>query len=269
MWFAANYQNINVVSTPSLQSIIRWYFIIQYSLFFCSIFPSGSGHFPYFACMRALLLSFFLFVSLWSAAQFSLSTDVSLLRNHSPRQGFGAPGQTIRGGWYTSPKSGPYASLTYYLRGKFNNNLTAQVKDTSFGLPLQQDFEVRSSWQFRQLSLGWKHYFKGTYNLERSWSLYGLAGFGLLFTSVDNRYASPIDTAAYHIANPQQGAGRFRRLTFDLGIGGEWEIGADIYAYTELRTWIQASDTPSPWMVQNHNVPLTTSVHAGLRLLIW
>lgn len=219
--------------------------------------------------MRLLFLSLFLFIAVGAKAQFSLSTDVSVLRNHSPQQGFWSAGQTIRAGWYTGKKGGPYASITYYLKSRFNNSFSALVKDPLSPLPPQQRYSVNSTWQFRQLSVGWKHYLKGTYNLERSWSIYGLTGFGVLFTRAANQFSAPVDTAAYTVTGPVQQTGDFRRLTFDLGLGGEWEIGADIYAYAELRSWIQASSTPSPLMVQNHNVPLSTSLHAGLRMLIW
>ncbi len=218
--------------------------------------------------MRFFTLCLFLLLSLFVSAQFSLGTDVSVLRNSSPQQQFWTVGQTIRSEWYTSNSDGPYLSIGYYVKSSFNNQFTARAKSGTT-LPVQIRYTTNSSWQLRQAVLGWKHYFKGRFDSEKNAGFYGTVGTGLLFARIENRFSQSVDTSLYQTPGPTVAAGTFRRIILDLGLGGEWAIGADVYLFGELRALLQASETPSALVAGNHHIPLGTSVHAGLRVLVW
>lgn len=218
--------------------------------------------------MRFFTLCVFLFATHFATAQFSLGTDVSLLRNSSPQQQFWTVGQTIRSEWHTSSSDGPYLSIGYYVKSRFSNQFAATAKNAAT-FPAQIIYSANSSWQFRQAILGWKHYFKEGFNSEKNAGLYGTIGTGLLFARIENRFSQNVDTSRYQSAGPTAAAGTFRRIVLDLGLGGEWAIGADVYFFGELRALLQASETPSALVAGSRSVPLGTSVHAGLRVLIW
>jgi hypothetical protein len=137
-----------------------------------------------------------------------------------------------------------------------------------FTAPQTVGYSATSTQRFRQVSTGFKQYIKGTYDNEESWNLYGMAGFGLLFGRVENAHNQSIDTSRYIM--PQKaiaGTGDFKRLTFDLGAGVEMLLGTSIYLYAEARTWIPASDYPSPYLY-NNNLPRTLTLSTGIRILI-
>jgi len=92
-----------------------------------------------------------------------------------------------------------------------------------------------------------------------------LAGFGLLFGRAENTFNKAIDTAKYRVQQ-LPGNGKFRRLTFDVGLGVEAPIGTGFYFYGELRTWLPASDYPSPYL-NNNDGPRVLLLNGGLRLL--
>jgi hypothetical protein len=220
-------------------------------------------------CLKKILsILFFLFVVKPASAQvaaFSLSTDAGVLRSFSEGQRFWAFGQTVWANFHFDTKWTGYAAICYYTNGRFKNRLTATAKDSA--QPARLDYAIRSNVRFRQLSLGFKYYLKGGYNNEESWNLYGVGGFGLLFGSVENFYSQTIDSSEYSI--PQQsleGSADFKRLTLDLGLGAEALLGASVYLYADLRTWIPASDFPSPYLY-NNNMPRNISVSGGIRVL--
>jgi hypothetical protein len=218
--------------------------------------------------MRFLTLCLFLLLHPFAWAQFSLGTDVSVLRNSSPAQQFWTVGQTIRAEWYTGPKDGPYLSIGYYVKSKFDNQFSARAKSSTIN-PAEIMYRANSSWQFRQALLGWKHYFKGRFDGESNAGIYGTIGTGLLFARIENSFSQSVDTSLYASPGPTAAAGTFRRIILDMGLGGEWAIGADVYAFGELRSLLQASETPSPLVAGSRAIPLAASVHAGLRVLIW
>ena len=117
----------------------------------------------------------------------------------------------------------------------------------------------------KQVDIGWKHYFKGDCNKERSWSLYGLAGFGIIGGKVKNEFQANIDTSLYN-APILNGESRFKRLTLDVGAGWETLLSGDIFIYSELKVWIPTSDYPSKYLLSNRYVPLIASVHFGIRI---
>lgn len=218
--------------------------------------------------MKQLFIFLFCACGLAATAQnaFSITTDVSILRSLTRGHKFFAFGQTVQGNFHLSPKWTAYTSIGYYTNGKTNNELTAVAKD-----PLMHsdfNFSSNSSLRFRQVSLGFKRYVKGNYsNGESAFNVYTITGLGLLFGRVENGYSQPVDTADYMV--PQQaleGSTAFKRLTLDLGLGAETMLGAGIYFYTDARTWIPASDFPTPYLFSN-NVPRTVSINAGIRIL--
>jgi hypothetical protein len=51
-----------------------------------------------------------------------------------------------------------------------------------------------------------------------------------------------------------------------VGIGGEFPLGGGICLYTELRTWLPASDYPSPYLY-NSDIPRVLLLTGGIRIL--
>lgn len=212
-----------------------------------------------------LLVASFLSAALW--AQYSIGTDVSLLRSFSKDQRFFALGQTVQVNFHVSKRGTGYAGIAYYTSGRFKNNLRATAKDININ-PVTVDYTSGSVLRYRQVSLGWKHFFKGSYDEELTWNLYGLAGFGLLLGTVTNTFNKPVNATNYNVP-PRAVAGSafFKRLTFDVGIGAETALGTGIYVYSDIKTWLPASDYPSPYLY-NNDVPRIILVNGGIRILI-
>ncbi len=210
-----------------------------------------------------LLVSFS--INAWSQAEFSLATDLSVLRNLNKGQEFWTIGQTVKGNFHFTDKTAGYVWLSYYGKGNFTTTSDAEAK-SAFTVPQFINYSVRSSVRYRQVSVGLKRYFKGTYNFEAV-NIYGYAGFGLMLGKVDNVFRADIDTTRYTIQPPLQGSGKFNRLTFDAGLGTEYPVAPDIYIYSELRTWIPSSGFPSQYLHNNNNVPSILAFNIGARLL--
>lgn len=176
-------------------------------------------------------------------------------------------GQTIIGNIHFTDKDGAYVWYGYSAPGKFYNNFIATAKSIAT-VPQSHDFKNYTQIGLRHLSLGWKHYLKGSYNAEESLNLYFGAGFGLVSGRVTNTYTITYDTANYNFpSNPVIGKGKFKRLTFDAAIGFEIPIGMEIYLYGEARAWIPASDYPSKYLFINDNAPFIGTANLGLRIL--
>lgn len=218
--------------------------------------------------MKFFFVILMLFLSRFSFAQVSIATDGSLLRNFSKDQKFWAFGQTVQFNVHLNKKEAIYGWLSYYTAGRFKNNFTAVAKDAAT-IPQQSFYTVYTGLRFRHVSLGWKHYFLGSFDSENIWNAYGYAGFGLLFGRADNRNSAAIDTSLYSIESPATGSGAFKRLTFDLGAGLEFPLGTDVFMYTELRTWLPTTDYPSPYLYKNSGkFPSAAAVNLGLRIVI-
>lgn len=221
-------------------------------------------------CLKKLYLSFLIvFGSAAAFAQggfFSLSNDFSVLRNFSPNQQFWSVGHTVQANFHLSDKYGPYAWISYYSPGRFENDFTARAKQPST-TPQTIGYRVGAKWNFRGVSVGWKQYFRGGFTNDSTWSLYGLAGFGLQFTRVQNSFIPDVDTTLYLVQPPIAGNDGFKRLTLDLGAGVEYPLGGDIYLYGDLRTWIPTSGYPSPYLHDTRRVPLPLILAAGVRIL--
>ncbi len=198
-------------------------------------------------------------------AQFSLATDFSVFRSFKKEQQFWTVGQTVAGHFNFSEKDGLYAWITYSGNGKFSNRLTASAK-TVFTSPLRLNYTNSAIMRFRHVSMGWKHYLKGSFNNEDYWNLYGYAGFGLLFGSVENSHSDFIDTTNYY-APVLRGSADFKRLTFDLGLGYEKPVGGNVNFYLETRVLIPTTYYPSHYLFINKQAPLIGSVNTGFRIL--
>jgi hypothetical protein len=211
-----------------------------------------------------LLILAFSYCHIIAQAAFSLGSDLTLLRDFTKNQQFSSFGQTVQFNFHFTKKETLYTWIGYYTNGKYKNNLTALPRYLST-TPPSVPYSSSSTIGYRQISVGWKHYFKETFEAEGSYAIYGLAGFGILFGRVENTFNTMIDTSKYSVSQ-LPGSGKFRRLTFDVGLGIEAPIGTGFYFYGELRTWLPASDFPSPYLY-NSDAPRVLLLNAGLRLL--
>ncbi len=211
------------------------------------------------------LFSAFSFTNAHSQTAFSLCNDLGLQRSFKKEQQFWAVGHTVHANFHFTPKNAIYFWLSYYSDGKFSNALFADAKSPAT-VPQKINYTNSAQMRFKQFSTGWKRYLKGSFNEEDKWALYGYAGFGLLLGRVINTHSVVIDTAAYSVP-VRSGKANFKRLTFDLGLGVDIPIGADIYFYTEGRVWIPTTDYPSNYIFVNNNAPLVGMLNFGLRIL--
>jgi hypothetical protein len=201
----------------------------------------------------------------FAQGRLSLATDVGLLRNLGEKQKFWSAGQTIQGNYHISPTHTAYVWFKYYIPGKFSNEFTATARDLATS-PQQVNYRVNSSWAYREFSLGWKHFIKGSYDAAEGWNLYTITGLGIMFARSES--TTSLDTALYQPAQrPFLGNKNFTRLNLDLGIGGEMPLGANIYIYSDLRTWINTSSYPSDVFHSEKNATFPLMLHAGIRLL--
>ena len=220
-----------------------------------------------FERMKKSLLAVGLLISASLSAQvgFSLATGLSGLHNFSPQQQFWAFGQTVQTNFHFTPKDGAYVSLDFYTEGKYKNSFTAIAK-SSLTQPEQLSYTATGRINYREFSLGVRHYFRGTYNADKDFNLYGIAGFGLLFSKLSNTNSPSIDTALYQ-AQVAEGEGHLQKLTFDLGFGGEVPVATNFFIFVDGRTWLPASSSTSPYLHNQKNVPMTFMLSAGLRVL--
>ena len=224
--------------------------------------------FAYMHSWRLRLIMGLLLLASGAQAQlrFSLATDFDVQHNFSADQRYWGIGQTIRMEWQSHPGTGFYGWVCYYNYGKFKNELTAQAKDAST-LPARIAYINRGRMRFTQLSLGVKQYLKGRFDAETGWSVYGLAGLGVLMGKVDNNWGTAaIDTTQYHVP-VLKGESSFNRLTLDLGAGAELPMGGDLFLYAEAKTLVPITYFPSPYLLNSHYNPLSGILCLGIRVL--
>ena len=203
----------------------------------------------------------------FSQTRVSIETAVSFQRSFKKDQRFWAFGQDVIINWHFTPRSGAYASVSYYSNGNFKNHLSATAKSSATS-PQEIFFINKAKLRLEQISFGWKHYFIGTNDAETGWNVYSITGFGLIFGKATNNYSATIDTSLYNAPQrPVDGSGHFKRLTLDLGLGWEIPLGGDIYFYSEGKVWIPTTEYPSKYLFVNNNAPLTAMGSAGLRIL--
>ncbi len=197
--------------------------------------------------------------------QFSLATDLGLQRSFKKEQRYWAVGQTLHAHFHFTSREGAYCWISYYSIGNFSNDLAATAKLPATS-PQQVNYVNRAQMRFKHISVGWKHYLKGFYNNEDNWNLYGYAGFGLILGRVENSHSITIDTALYNVP-VRRGKANFKRLTLDLGLGWEVNMGGTIYFYNEGRVWVPTTDYPSKYIFVNRDAPLVASISFGIRVL--
>lgn len=217
---------------------------------------------------RFLFLIFCFGWSLLSVSQENISaaTGVSVLRNLSPQQGFWAVGHTLQATVHFSATQSAYAWIEYYTDGRYKNDFSAVAK-SPLTLPQRQNLTATGRLTYRHFSLGWKHYFSGSYRDEKAINIYGLAGFGFLFARVQNSFSTAIDTSLYRIGTTA-GEGTVRKLTFDLGLGGEKALTGNFFVFADVRTWLPASSNESKYLHNQRNLPLPVMLTAGVRVLL-
>jgi hypothetical protein len=219
--------------------------------------------------LKKFVFSIFTFV-IYTTSQaqegFSIATDFSLLRSISKNQGFFAIGQTIQGNVHFTNTESLYAWLSYYTNGTFKNTLTATAKDPTTS-PRNINYTSSSKLSYQQISIGWKHFFVGGAESESAYTVYGLAGFGLVAGKIENTWDKAIDTADYIFElRAIEGSATFKRLSFDIGIGSEARLATSVYLYADLRTWLPASNFPSPYLY-NNSLPRVIIASTGIRIL--
>jgi hypothetical protein len=197
--------------------------------------------------------------------RFSLATDLTAIRSFKENQRFFAFGQTVHFHFHVTETEGIYAFLSYYTNGKFTNISQAQAK-SPLAFPQTIDYENKSLMRLKFISVGWRHNFKGSSFAESGVNTYGYAGFGLIIGNIENEHSVQIDTSQYDLP-VLSGTASFKRLTFDLGLGIEKPVGADVFLYLEGRVHVPTSGYPSKHILVNNNAPLTATVNAGLRIL--
>jgi len=195
----------------------------------------------------------------------SLASDAGLQRSLKKDQRYWAAGQTIGAQLSISPKNGAYLAFVYYSKGNVNNEVEATAK-SPVTQPAVIAYTSKGVIKNRQISIGWKHYFKGDFASEDKWSLYGTAGFGLVFGTAQSTSSVAVDTALYEMP-VLSGKGHFKRLTYDLALGFEKPLGGDIFLYSEIKTAIPSTDYPSKYLYVNEGAPLTACACIGLRVL--
>jgi hypothetical protein len=203
----------------------------------------------------------------FSQLRFSIATDLDWQHSFKHDQHYMAVGQTVNFHFHLTPKDGFYAWIAYYSDGKFNNDLKATARQGTTS-PQEISYVNRSNMRFKPVSIGWKHYIKGVFDLEEGWNLYSYAGFGLVLGRIFNSPSLAIDTSLYAVP-VRAGKGNFKRLTADLGLGWEKPLGGDIFFYTEARIWIPMTDYPSKFLFVNRDAPLFASLNFGFRLLFY
>jgi len=213
-------------------------------------------------------VTFLFALTSYTQVKFSLATDFSVLRNFDKEQGFTVVGQTVQTQWHLDNKNSFYTLFNYLSNGKYSNSLKATAKSTTIQ-PQTIPFNINSVMKLRQFSLGIKRYLLGSFSNMEKLNLYGTAGFGLLMGKATNMFSVAVDTVQYsiqnHIAN---GAGKFKRLTFDLSAGWEYPVSYEIYIYSEARIHFPTTDYPNNYLLKNNNAPFTGSISLGFRILL-
>lgn len=198
---------------------------------------------------------------------FSFATDVSVLRSFDERQSFTVIGQTVHGLVHLDPLHSIYAFVSYHKNGRYSNRLMAFARQSTTQ-PQAISFRNNSEMRLRQISVGLRRYFLGNFKREEKVNLYGSAGFGLILGKAFNTFSVSVDTSLYAVENNiTNGSGRFRRLSFDLSAGFEFNVAYEIFFFSEARMYVPASDYPSNFLVKSNDAPLLGSINLGIRIL--
>jgi hypothetical protein len=190
-----------------------------------------------------------------------------VLHNFDGKQKFTVVGQSILPQWHVDKKTTLYAWFTYHANGKYKSNLLATAKSPSTQ-PQNISFTSNSEMRLRQLSLGVKKYFIGSFERLENFNLYGAGGFGLIIGTASNNFSAFFDTSLYTIQNNvKNGSGDFKRLTLDLVGGIEFPVSYEIFVYSEIRMHIPTTNYPNSYLLKNSNAPFVAGINLGLRIL--
>ncbi|MBL0153758.1 MAG: hypothetical protein IPP93_09800 [Chitinophagaceae bacterium] len=213
-----------------------------------------------------LYITFLLFTAAANAqVRFSLCNDLGLQRSFKKGQQYWAGGHTLSGDFHFTSTDAAYFWISYYTEGKFKNNLIATAKSPST-TPQQVNYVNNALMRFKQFSLGWKKFLKGSFDADKSWNMYGFAGFGIILGKVTNTHSVSIDSNVY-VLPVRSGKANFKRLTIDVGLGAEWPMGSDFFVYSELRAWLPTTSYPSKYVFVNRDAPIVGMLNFGLRIL--
>lgn len=221
------------------------------------------------ALFRNLFLCCLLFgaACLQAQVKFSLASDVSVLHNFDGKQKFTVVGQSVIPQWHFDKRTTLYGWFTYHANGKYNSSLLATAKSPATQ-PQTIPFTNNSEMRLRQLSLGLKKYFIGSFERLEDFNLYGAGGFGLIIGTASNNFSRYIDTSLYTIQNNVvNGSGDFKRLTLDIVGGVEFPVSYEIFVYSEIRMHIPTTNYPNNYLLKNSNAPFLAGINLGLRVL--
>ncbi|RZL98076.1 MAG: hypothetical protein EOO88_61395, partial [Pedobacter sp.] len=158
---------------------------------------------------------------------FSLTSELSIVRSFKEKQQFWGIGPAIKFLSHINPKESFYASFGYYSPERVENRVIAAAKSNAT-VPSYLLFENTSTISLHQISLGYHRYLKGSCMEESKWNIYGFAGFGIILGKVNNTQSVVVDTSRY-TTPVLEGRSGFKRLTVDVGLGTEVNLGGQLY----------------------------------------
>ena len=125
----------------------------------------SSTNFPFQSTrLKNFISIIFLLLCSYGNAQLRISfaTDVSVMRNFSPRHQFWAIGQNLHANLHFTKKESIYTSVVYYSSGKFRNRFVATAKSPST-IPSSIAYDIKGSLRSNEFSIGLKHFWLGRY----------------------------------------------------------------------------------------------------------
>ena len=232
--------------------------------------PNSQFLIPYHIIMRKKVLILIAIIILNTTASssqvpLSFSADLGIQHNFKKQQQYWAVGSHLQLCFHLTPRDGIYGWFGLHTNGKFANRLQATAKSTTT-VPQVINYNDTSRMRFQHISIGWKKFIKGLPTNESGWNLYTSAGFGLMLGLVNNYSTARPDSLFYDLPI-SGGEGRFKRLTLDLGLGVDFPLAADVYAFGEGRVFIPTTDYPSKYIFINEKAPFIAWIGAGLRIL--
>ncbi len=213
-------------------------------------------------------LLLFAVVSFFNAdAQFSISSDLSVMRQFGKQQSFWSLAQNVQLSYAFTRTESLYFSIGNATPHKEIGKYVTQAKVDTF-YPKAIGYRATTSWTTRQFSAGLKHYFAGTHNSETGTNIYGIVGVGLMSVKLLTEYSIGIDTVHYQSIVPYAGTKAVNRLSADLGVGIEAPLRGSFYWYAQAKTWIHAGTIPSNLLTQPNDKIVPVMLGAGIRVLI-
>jgi len=221
---------------------------------------------------KNIIFHFLIFLLLTPAAvqaqiRYSLTTDISAMRNFDGKQPFTVPGQSVGLQWHPDKRYSLYSYFTYHGHGRYLNNLQANAKQPSTQ-PQVINFANRSEMRLHHLSVGVKKWLNGSFRNTEQLTLYLTGGFGLIMGKAFNTFNVAVDTSLYTIQdNIVSGSGDFKRLSLDLSAGLEYPMGYAFFIFSEARVMIPTTSYPSNYLLKNNNAPFLGSLNIGVRII--